>query len=33
MLKKREGYIGRKYNTHGEAKNMYKILVGKPEGI
>jgi len=24
--------MGRAYNTHGEKRNVYKILVGKPEG-
>jgi hypothetical protein len=24
--------MGRAYNTHGEKRNAYRILVGKPEG-
>jgi hypothetical protein len=24
--------MGRAYNTHGEKRNEYRLLVGKPEG-
>jgi hypothetical protein len=27
-----ENEIGRAFTTHGEMRNAYKILVGKPEG-